>query len=392
MGEYRVQVKSWMTNYNTFMDEDSFLMKANPSPMPMCIMYGKKLNETPKMLQMELHGDIREEQSTICMKCGKELKNPVSRYFGIGPECGHHNYTNPFDTKKELLAAIGKMKVKLNKIKWTGWIMKSAIISLELISGKEDEDLIKPKEELIVNIKIDKSNKCNGEYSLYVSFPYDPIIVTKIKEQSIRYYNPETREWELPIKSFDKLKEELKDYELNIVNSNEDCFKTLLSNETINYIPKDYKFKIEPFKHQIDGVNYGLKYDRFLLGDEQGLGKTMQAINIACIKKQQKNYKHCLIICGVNGLKWNWQSEVEKHSEEYAHILGTRWKNDNTEYIGTLNDRLIDLQDILEKDYLSNCYFLITNIETLRNEKIIEKLKELCDKEIVNMIVLDERT
>lgn len=117
----------------------------------------------------------------------------------------------------------------------------------------------------MISIKIDKSEKCNGEYSLYVSFPYDPIIVTKIKEQSIRYYNPNTREWELPVKSLDKLKEALKDYELNIVNSNEDCFKTLLSNKTINYIPKDYKFKIQPFKHQIEGVNYGLKYDRFLL-------------------------------------------------------------------------------------------------------------------------------
>lgn len=117
----------------------------------------------------------------------------------------------------------------------------------------------------MITIKIDKSNKCNGEYSLYVSFPYDPIIVTKIKEQSIRYYNPETREWELPVKSFDKLKETLKDYQLNIVNSNEDCFKSLLTKKEYNYIPKDYKFKITPFKHQIDGVNYGLKYDRFLL-------------------------------------------------------------------------------------------------------------------------------
>lgn len=193
------------------------------------------------------------------------------------------------------------------------------------------------------------------------------------------------------------MKEALKDYQLNIVNSNEDCFKSLLSKKEYNYIPKDYKFKIQPFKHQIEGVNYGLNYDRFLLGDEQGLGKTAQAIHIACIKKQQRDYKHCLIICGVNGLKWNWKSEVEKHSNEQAWILGTRYKKDK-EYIGSMIDRLEDLTIIEEHSkhkniftYDIDSYFLITNIETLRNEDIIKKLKELCDKEIINMIVLDER-
>jgi SNF2 family DNA or RNA helicase len=127
----------------------------------------------------------------------------------------------------------------------------------------------------------------------------------------------------------------------------------------------------------------------------------MQVINIACIKKQQRNYKHCLIICGVNGLKWNWKAEVEKHSNESAWILGTRWKKDK-EYIGTVQDRLDDLIDLeyMYKKYpngnfntynsLYNSYFLITNIETLRNEKIIDKLKELCDKGIINMIAGDE--
>ena len=388
MGEYRIQVKPWMTNYDTFMDEDSFLRKMNGTPMPMCIMYGKKLKETPKMLQMELHGDIREEQSTICMKCGRPLTNNVSKYFGIGPECGKHNYTNPFDTKEELLSAISDMKVKLNNIKWTGWIMKSAIINLELISGEENEDLIDTKENMLVTIKVDKSDKCNGDYSLYVSFPYNQKLLDIIRDQSIRYWNPDTKEWELPAKNYDKLSESLKEYKIHLIDNDEILRKQVLIDETINYIPEDYKFKIHPFSHQIEGVNYGLKYDRFLLGDEQGLGKTMQAINIAVIKKQQKNYKHCLIICGVNGLKWNWKSEVEKHSDEEAFILGTRWKKDK-EYIGSIQDRLEDLE-MFKNPHYTFPYFIITNIETLRNEKIIEKLKELCDKKIINMIVLDE--
>lgn len=393
MGEYRVQVKRWMTNYNTFMDGDSFLMKANPSPMPMCIMYGKKLNETSKMVQMELYADIKEEKSNICMKCGKKLTNDISKYFGIGPECGNHHYTNPFNTKEELHKAIEEIKIKLKKIKWTGWIMKSAIINLDLISGSE-KDLEITTEKLSINIKLNKSDKCNGEYSLYISFPYNQNIVNVMREQTIRYWHSDTKEWEIPAKSFDSLKKQLKDYEIHLANFNENQFKQVFNDKVINYIPEGYKFKIKPFSHQIDGVNYGLKYNRFLLGDEQGLGKTMQAINIACIKKEQKHYRHCLIICGVNGLKWNWKSEVEKHSNEEGYILGTRYDKKGREKIGTMTDRLEDLRVNTKNEFINpnmnNSYFIITNIETLRNEKIINELKALCDMNVIEMLVLDE--
>lgn len=128
----------------------------------------------------------------------------------------------------------------------------------------------------------------------------------------------------------------------------------------------------------------------------------MQIINIACIKKQTKGYKHCLIICGVNGLKWNWRNEIEKHSNEKGYILGTRYDKSGKEKIGSMNNRLEDLNGIenaynleakrLNINELFNAYpyFLITNIETLRNEKILQKLKELCDDGIINMLALDE--
>ena len=238
----------------------------------------------------------------------------------------------------------------------------------------------------MINIRINKSNKCNGDLSLYISFTYDPNIVNIMRNQPIRYYNPDTKEWEIPVSKFGTLQEALKEYELNVSNSCDNKNISDLTQKQYKYIPKDYKFKIQPFKHQIEGVEYGLNYDRFLLGDEQGLGKTMQAINIAIIKKQQRNYKHCLIVCGVNGLKWNWRSEVEKHSNEQAYILGTRYDSKGKEKIGSMKDRLDDLRGLAK----NNNYFIITNIETLRNEYIISKLQELCAKQIINMIVLDE--
>lgn len=75
----------------------------------------------------------------------------------------------------------------------------------------------------MVNILVDKSNKCNGEYSLYLTFPYNQEIVNIMRSQSIRYWHPESKEWELPLKSYPKLLEQLKNYEINI----EDCDKIL---------------------------------------------------------------------------------------------------------------------------------------------------------------------
>lgn len=400
MDEYKIVVKNWMTNYDKFMDSSSFLVKYNAKPMPLCIMYGKIIKQTEKMIQMELHGDLIDTVNTTCMKCGKTLKNDVSKYFGLGPECGNHNYINPFDSDEELQKAVADCKDYLNKITWTGWISKSAIIELIPLNGKELEPY--EPEPFVIDITVRKSIRCNGDYSLFLKFPYNKEAVDIIRDQIIRYWLPDTKEWELPVKCFDTLKDELSDYKINITDNCEILREQVLNNNVTNYIPNDYQFKVTPFEHQIEGVEYGLKYDRFLLGDEQGLGKTMQVINIAAIKKQLKNYKHCLIICGVNGLKWNWASEVAKHSNEKAYILGTRYDKKGKAKIGSLNDRLEDLEELLKPESdrcfkildsfynLTDSYFLITNIETLRNEKIIEKLKLLCEKGIINMIALDE--
>lgn len=81
----------------------------------------------------------------------------------------------------------------------------------------------------MINIRVDESDKCNGDYSLFISFPYDQFIVNIMREQTIRYWHPDKKEWELPLKNLEKLKEQLKDYELNIVDTNE-ILSDLVSN------------------------------------------------------------------------------------------------------------------------------------------------------------------
>ena len=129
---YKIKVRQYMTKPGS--PEFDFHDKwNNGTPMPMRIMVGRKLKETRGMVQMELWGEITDEITHNCMKCGKRLTNNVSKFFGIGPECGGHNYTNPFETEEELKAAVKDMQEQLKEIKWTGWIIKSALEKFELI-------------------------------------------------------------------------------------------------------------------------------------------------------------------------------------------------------------------------------------------------------------------
>ena len=124
--EYQITVKRYMTQKASATFD--FMEKWNNNiPMPLRTMVGTVEKETRGMVYMKLHGDIIEERVCTCMKCGRVLTNPISQYFGIGPECGGHNYVHPFNTDEELKAVVDAYKKQLRDIKWEGWVIKSAI-------------------------------------------------------------------------------------------------------------------------------------------------------------------------------------------------------------------------------------------------------------------------
>lgn len=123
--EYIVRVKSWMTKQTTDPSFD-FMSHWNKNiPMPLRVMRGRVLSETRGMVYMELRACPLK--TDYCMKCGKPLTHPVSRLYGLGPECGGHYHINPFNTEEELEAAIQEVRQKLNNVTWTGWIAKSGV-------------------------------------------------------------------------------------------------------------------------------------------------------------------------------------------------------------------------------------------------------------------------
>ena len=125
--EHVITVKPYMTKKAS--DGFDFMEKWNKNiPMPMRTMVGTVVKETRGMVYMKLHGALLAERTYTCMCCGRQLTNPVSQFFGVGPECGGHNYTHPFETDEQLREAVEEYKkVLLNKT-WEGWIIKSAII------------------------------------------------------------------------------------------------------------------------------------------------------------------------------------------------------------------------------------------------------------------------
>ena len=133
---YRISVRKYMTQpSNPGFD---FMTRWNNNvPMPLRTMVGYIERETPGMIFANLWGDITSETTQYCLRCGKAITNPVSQYFGMGPECGQHNYINPFSSKEELQAAIKSYRESyLQKITWKGWILKSAITEREELKNE----------------------------------------------------------------------------------------------------------------------------------------------------------------------------------------------------------------------------------------------------------------
>ena len=237
----------------------------------------------------------------------------------------------------------------------------------------------------MININIKASEKLNNDFSAFISFDYDNLIVNTLRELPFKFYNKDTTTWEIPTDKVLTIISNLKGFEIKLSGN-----LSLLNPKPFNLdLPKGFEFKTNPFEHQKFGVQYGLQHDRWFLGDEQGLGKTKQVIDIAVIRKIEMGYKHCLIVCGVNTLKWNWVNEIHTHSNEDAWILGQKTTRKGTIRIGSTKDKLNDLIH-LEKYPDDLPYFIITNVESFRDEKIAEQISKLCNLGIINMCAADE--
>lgn len=235
----------------------------------------------------------------------------------------------------------------------------------------------------MIKLKFDFSQKLSYKQSLYIKGDYNSNILDVIHSFQTRYYHRNSKLWECKIDYFPIILDKLKFEDIQICGEVPKKFEKYLKMLDIyDEQDADYLSRTKPFEHQMESFNYALTHNKFLLGDEQGLGKTKQALDIAVARKHKM--RHCLIVCGVNNLKWNWYKEVEIHTNEKAHILGSRINRKGKTVIGSSAERLADLKQIHDE------YFLITNIETLRDKSIQSQIKKMCNDGIIGMTIIDE--
>lgn len=233
----------------------------------------------------------------------------------------------------------------------------------------------------MIYIRYGKPDKQNvNDFSAYLSFTYNPMYVEEIKKLPCRFWNPSRKEWEIPL----NLVPMVKQFEPDIKELNE---APVFAPPAVVDI-KELKFKTPSFPHQLEGVKYGIEHNNWLLGDQQGLGKTKQMIDLAVWKKEHNGLKHCLIICGVNNLKYNWIGEIKKHSDESGKVIGFTKPGKEP----TMNERIEDLKSKPKE------FFWITNIETLRCHKegrfykseIVDIINEFIKQGELGLVIVDE--
>jgi len=226
--------------------------------------------------------------------------------------------------------------------------------------------------------------KMTGITTLKVTFPYNEAIIEIIKGYDAKVWHKSILTWEFPVTDLKKLLDDLTrfdDIELQLIDGRD--FKTdpvldfmnptaitiQPENEVVSKVNKYLtpeeidSFKVKPFDHQIDAINYGLTHDKFLLLDGCGLGKTNEIVWLAETLKRRGLIEHCLIICGVNSLKQNWKKEIRKFSNESVRVLGEKITKHGKIKYDTLENRRNELLGNIEE------FFVISNIEFFRTFK-----------------------
>ena len=215
-----------------------------------------------------------------------------------------------------------------------------------------------------------------GGTSLFLSFNFNQKIIDAIKATRYYYYDKKTHEWEIPLTSLSQI--------IDSVCYYDDITLDLLSEKAAGSedLHCQSKYKSKPFDYQLDGIRYGLNHDNFLLLDVAGLGKSLQMIYLAEELKAREGLEHCLIICGINTLKSNWEKEIKKHSRLDCIIVGKKITSTGKVSYASIPDRCVQIKNKIKE------FFIIVNIETLRSSDFIEALRTSRNK--IDMVVFDE--
>lgn len=213
--------------------------------------------------------------------------------------------------------------------------------------------------------------------SCFLQFEYKPQIVDAIRTIPDRFYSVKDKIWEVPTDSIPVLKQALVGEKWKFTGRAATRKSMLDKTPKFHYEPPK-EMKTEMYNFQKEDFNILMNHDKYLLLNSQGLGKSLEMIAVALKRKEVNKIKRCLVIACVASLKFNWVNEIQEHSNATVKVLGGDKSSISSQ------DKLNHLNN------LDDTFFIVTNIETLRNKEILEKLKKLIRKGEIDMVVVDE--
>ena len=154
-----------------------------------------------------------------------------------------------------------------------------------------------------------------------VSFQYHPMLVKCIKRIPSARYRADGKYWEVSVNDIvylQKMGTWARDYHFvsNVLWLQDDEPVQSYEPLPLPELKVPHNLLIEPYDYQREGIAYALDKKRCILGDEQGLGKTVEAIGLLTATRAFP----ALVICPAS-LKINWQRELKKFGGLNAIIL-----------------------------------------------------------------------
>ena len=231
----------------------------------------------------------------------------------------------------------------LKKISKTEAKNKKNALSLKNIENKgenEDEKEEKIDEDEYADYgRVDKTGihfQIISDYNVSIEIVPEELLSDEIKDLILKYkgvFDSKMNLWVVPYVNYELLYSEL--YKIEGINKllhkvgsiAKECYEhknltTLIikrkkKEETIDYLNDTMERNIESlpqklrdalYDFQVEGVKFGIEHHcRFLLADEMGVGKTIQAISLAYIYRDSWPV---LIICP-GSMKYLWKGEIQ---------------------------------------------------------------------------------
>lgn len=209
-----------------------------------------------------------------------------------------------------------------------------------------------------MNVRTTKKN-------LVIEFPYDPHIVSIVQKFDGRTFNKTKKTWSVPIVQARTVVDSLAPFGFQFDEKCLELYQSLrrLAWKSAKMKAGDFsdvelsmmdELEMPFFEYQKVGVGFMAVVKSGLVGDQPGLGKTIQSLGLTKLVKAKK----VLVFCPMT-LKGSWSEEIDKWIPgSSVTIIGgdkkkraEQWKEDTTYYVCNYHLLLRDLDWMKETEW-----------------------------------------